>query len=112
MKQGEIWLINLDPAVGAEIRKTRPCVILNEDSIGALPLKIVAPITALKEKYREVPWMVPLDPSTTNNLDKPSVIDVFQVRALSEKRLVRRLGFITENEKALAKDALRVIFGL
>jgi mRNA interferase MazF len=40
MKQGEIWLINLDPTVGAEIRKTRPAVVVSDNSLGKLPLKI------------------------------------------------------------------------
>ena len=44
MKQGEIWLINLDPAIGAEIKKTRPAIILNDNSLGKLPLKIIVPL--------------------------------------------------------------------
>jgi mRNA interferase MazF len=45
MRRGEVRLINLDPTIGAEIRKTRPAVIVSEDSIGILPLKIVVPVT-------------------------------------------------------------------
>lgn len=41
MKRGEIWLINLDPTVGAEIRKSRPAVIVNDDALGKLPLKLL-----------------------------------------------------------------------
>jgi mRNA interferase MazF len=44
MRQGE-WVINLAPTIGAEIQKTRPCVIVNDDTVGAPPLKIIAPIT-------------------------------------------------------------------
>jgi len=40
MKQGEIWLINLDPTIGAEINKTRPAVIINDNQLGILPLKV------------------------------------------------------------------------
>ncbi|MDR1929048.1 MAG: type II toxin-antitoxin system PemK/MazF family toxin [Treponema sp.] len=43
MKQGEIWQINLDPTVGAEIQKTRPALIVNVDALGKLPLGIVQP---------------------------------------------------------------------
>ena len=50
MLRGEIWLINLDPTVGSEIRKTRPAVIVNDDSVGALPLKVIVPITEWKER--------------------------------------------------------------
>ena len=50
MKRGEIWLINLDPTIGAEIRKTRPAIIINDDALGKLPLKIIIPLTDWKEK--------------------------------------------------------------
>jgi len=46
MRRGEVWLINLDPTVGAEIQKTRPAVIVNDDAIGILPLKVIVPITS------------------------------------------------------------------
>jgi mRNA interferase MazF len=52
MKQGEIWLINLDPTLGAEIKKIRPAVIVNDDALGKLPLKIIVPITDWKEYMR------------------------------------------------------------
>lgn len=37
MRRGEVWLINLDPTIGAEIKKTRPAVIVNDDAVGILP---------------------------------------------------------------------------
>ncbi|MBI3194584.1 MAG: type II toxin-antitoxin system PemK/MazF family toxin [Ignavibacteriae bacterium] len=43
MKQGEIWLLNLDPTIGAEIQKTRPVVFVNDNSLGKLPLKVIVP---------------------------------------------------------------------
>jgi mRNA interferase MazF len=54
MRRGEVWRINLDPTVGAEIRKTRPVIIINDDEIGILPLKVVVPITDWKDRYEEV----------------------------------------------------------
>ena len=44
MKQSEIWLINLDPTIGAEIKKTRPAIVVNDNSLGKLPLKIIVPL--------------------------------------------------------------------
>jgi len=55
MRRGEIWLINLDPTVGAEIRKTRPAVIVNDDEVGILPLKVVVPVTEWKDRYAVAP---------------------------------------------------------
>jgi len=96
VKQGEIWRINLDPTIGAEIRKSRPCLILNNDTVGRLPLKVIAPLTDFKEHYRKVPWMVIIDPTTTNGLKKRSAIDLFQVRSLSEKRFIEKVGSVDE----------------
>ena len=62
MKQGEIWLITLDPTVGAEIKKTRPAIIVNNNRIGKLPLKIIVPITDWQNRYNDVQWMVKLLP--------------------------------------------------
>jgi mRNA interferase MazF len=45
MKQSEIWLLDLDPTIGAEIQKKRPAIIVNDDRLGKLPLKVVVPIT-------------------------------------------------------------------
>lgn len=51
MNKGEIWLINLDPTIGAEIKKTRFAIIVNDNTLGRLPLKIIVPLTDWKEKY-------------------------------------------------------------
>ncbi len=112
MRQGEIWLVNFHPTIGAEIRKTRPCVILNDDAIGGLPLKVIAPLTDLKARYRDVPWMLCLEPAVGNGLAKPSAIDLFQVRCLSEERLVHKTGAITAMELTLVKKALKLVFGM
>jgi len=42
-QRGEIWLVNFDPTIGAEIRKTRPAVVVSSDAVGRLPIKLVAP---------------------------------------------------------------------
>ena len=69
MRRGEVWLINLDPTVGSEIKKTRPAVIVNDDAIGVLPLRVIVPITAWQERYAIAPWMVRLDPAPENGLE-------------------------------------------
>jgi len=92
MKQGSVWQVNLDPAIGSEIKKSRPCLILNSDQIGKLALKTVAPITDFKEYYSLVPWMVTVEPTKENGLNKRSVIDLFQVRSVSQQRLSHKIG--------------------
>jgi len=45
ISRGDIWKVNLDPTIGAEIKKTRPVVVVSSDAVGALPIKLVAPLT-------------------------------------------------------------------
>lgn len=97
MRRGEIWLINLDPTVGAEIRKMRPAVIVSSDAVGILPLKVIVPLTEWKDRYAVAPWMVRVDPAPENGLDKPSAPDAFQVRCVSQVRFVGRLGSLQES---------------
>jgi len=110
MKQGEIWLINLNPTIGDEIKKIRPCVILNNNTVGKLALKIVAPLTDFKEHYKLVPWMVIIEPNEINGLSKTSTIDIFQVRSLSQNRLINKIGQIDNQTLESCKKALDVVF--
>lgn len=104
MKQGEIWLINLDLSVGAEIKKTRPAIIVNDNSLGKLPLRVIVPITEWKEKYSIAPWMIKIEATSKNGLKKNSSADCFQVRSVSLKRFVKRVGFINE----IIMDEIRI----
>lgn len=112
MRRGEIWLINLDPTIGAEIRKTRPAVIVNDDAVGILPLKVVVPITDWKERYAVAPWMSKLNPDAENGLSKPSAADAFQVRSLSQERFVRRLGNLSPENLQTISQALAVVLAI
>lgn len=106
MNQGEIWLINLDPSIGSEIRKTRPAVIVNDDNLGKLPLKVIVPITDWKDHYQMAVWMVKITPDVTNGLSKDSSMDCFQVRSVSERRFVKKLGEINSVQRDQIKEAL------
>ena len=96
MKQGEIWIINLDPTVGAEIKKTRPVLVVNDNSLGKLPLKIIVPITEWKDRYEVAPWMIKLKPNSKNGLTKDSSADCFQIRSVSEQRFILKLGKVDD----------------
>lgn len=95
MKQGEVWLINLNPTVGTEIKKTRPAIIVNDDSLGKLSLKVIVPITDWKDRYKIAPWMIKVEPNSRNGLTKDSSADCFQVRSVSQERFVKRLGKVS-----------------
>ena len=109
MKRGEIWLINLDPTVGAEIRKTRPAIIVSSDAVGVLPLKVIVPLTDWKDHYEVAPWMVKVEPDTHNGLDKISAADTFQVRSLAQERFVRKLGKLDARRMSLLNLGLGMV---
>ena len=112
MEKGEIWLINLDPTVGAEIRKTRPAVIVSADAVGVLPLKVIVPITEWKEHYAIAPWMVRLGPDFESVLQKPSAADTFQVRSVAQERFVRRIGRLSEPSMRSIAKALATVLSI
>ena len=106
MQRGEIWLVNLDPTIGSEIKKTRPAVIVSSDLVGVLPLKIIVPITEWKERYSSAAWMVRIDPDVQNGLRKSSAADGLQVRSVSHQRLVKRVGILTPVKVAQIVQAI------
>lgn len=112
MRQSEIWLIDLDPTKGAEIQKTRPAIIVNDDKLGKLPLKIIVPVTDWKDRYGIAPWMVKIEPTATNGLSKVSSADCFQIRSLSQERLIKKLGNIDSITLFEIKEAIRKVLDL
>ena len=109
MKQGEIWEINLSPTIGAEIKKKRPAVIINDDAIGILPLKVIVPITEWKDRYHGAIWMVKLEPNNENMLKKRSAIDTFQIRSISTMRFIRMIGKVPSKTLAEIKTAIKAV---
>ena len=109
-RRGEVWDVEFMPAVGAEIQKARPAVVMNVPEVGRLPLCIVVPITEWKPAFAQFSWFVHLPPTPENGLVKESGADAFQVKSVSDHRLVRRLGEITagQTEEIAAAIALCV----
>jgi mRNA interferase MazF len=112
MRRGEIWLVNLEPTIGAEISKTRPAVIFSRDTVGRLPLKVIVPITEWKEPYSLIRWFVQLEPSAENGLSKLSAADTFQVRSVSRERLIRQLGNLSDIVMEEIANALAIVLGM
>jgi mRNA interferase MazF len=85
MKAGDIWLAQLDPTLGSDIQKTRPCVVISPDEINAhLRTVIVAPMTT---GSRPAAFRIPV-----TFQGKPGLIVLDQIRTLDRVRLVKRLG--------------------
>lgn len=110
-RRGEVWDVNLDPTIGAEISKVRPALVINVPHVGKLPLVIVVPITEWKPAYADYVWFTQLPPTAENGLTKPSGADAFQVKSISELRLLRRLGRVTEPELRSVATAVALCVG-
>ena len=109
MLRGEIWLVNLDPTVGSEIIKTRPCASVNDDAIGVLPLKVIVPITDWKESFNIRLWMVRIEPNNDNGLVKLSAADTFQIRSVAESMLLEKIGNVSDRDLALIEKVLAIV---
>lgn len=109
MLRGEVWLINLDPTIGAEIRKMRPAVIVSSDAIGVLPLRVIVPLTDWKGHYQQAEWMVKINPDRNNGLSKDSAADTFQIRSVSTARFVRKMGEVTVDEMNKIVNAIGLV---
>lgn len=109
--RGEIWLVEFDPAVGAEIRKLRPALVISLDSIGRLPLRVVVPITDWKPNYATYPWFVAIQADSTNKLAKDSGADAFQVKSVSLTRFSSRLGAVAPAQVEAVASAVALCVG-
>ena len=107
--RGEIWLVALDPTKGAEIKKTRPVVVLSSDfldKVQALTIKLVAPVRHWQKKLEDIPSMVPIEASESNGLSKKSLIDALQLRSVDTKRFRKKLGVVQAAELEMAALAV------
>lgn len=104
MRRFEVWLVQLDPTQGAEIKKTRPCVILSPDEMAALRTVIVAPMTSQGFTY---PTRIPCVFQGKNGF---VVLD--QLRAVDKSRLTRKLGLISPEEQERTIACLQELFAM
>lgn len=100
VRQYEVWLINLDPTIGHEIKKTRPCLVISPDEMnGYIGTVIIAPMTTGGKSY----------PSRVEVCfkNKTGHIVLDQIRTVDKRRLVKLLGRIDDPAIAKVKDVLR-----
>jgi mRNA interferase MazF len=107
MRQGEIWMSDLNPVIGSEQAGRRPVVILSGNLMNKfLQVVIVAPLTSKIKNYQGNPI---LKPSTLNGLKLESELMVFHIRSISKDRLIERIGEISKEELRTALATLNDI---
>jgi mRNA interferase MazF len=103
-RRGEIWIVNLDPTIGKEIKKTRPCLVMQSDLINeSLRTTMVAPITrTIKEKWS---FAVILEKGE-GSLKNKSMALFNQIKTTDVSRCVKRVGKISDEKMQEAENAL------
>lgn len=110
MNKFHIVLVNLDPTVGHEVKKTRPCVILSPDEMNAvLQTIIVVPITSTN---RKIPTRVLIKATTKSGLTNDSYAMLDQIKTIDKSRVIKILGSVSESEKQKLTDTLQDLFAL
>jgi mRNA interferase MazF len=103
MNQYDIVLVNLDPTVGSEIQKTRPCVIVSPDEINHnLQTLVVSPMTTTSRKY-------PTRVEVKHN-EKKGWIAIDQIRTIDKARVIKTLGTLNKNEIREVKSVIKETF--
>jgi mRNA interferase MazF len=109
--RGEIYLVNFDPTVGAELKKVRPALILQNDTSNQFsPITIVAGISSQFDRVL-YPTEVSIA-SPEGGLEKDSVVLLNQIRSIDRQRLVKKLGILTEETMLKIDRAIQVSLGL
>ncbi len=98
----DIWLVQLDPTQGHEIKKKRPCVVISPDEMSSLKTAIVAPMTS---KGFNFPTRV-----QCTFQGKKGLILLDQIRAADKSRLVKKLGVISKTTQIKVCDCLQELF--
>lgn len=103
LKQYQIVLINLDPTIGSEMKKTRPCVIISPNEMNTfLQTIVVAPMTSSSKTY---PTRIEI-----NHDKKKGWIVLDQIRTVDRQRITKVLGNLTEKEIRKVKEVLKETF--
>lgn len=101
--RGDVHLVRLDPTLGSEIQKTRPCLVVSPDELNEyLRTVIVAPMTTAGRSY---PWRVPC-----RFQRRPGFVALDQLRTVDTERLVRRLGRLSTEATTTVLQRLQEMF--
>lgn len=111
-QRGEIWLVELDPARGSEIQKTRPAVVLSSNAINKLPVRLVAPVTTYREDHSKRVWAVPIEATAGTGLERKSTVMPEQTRCVSVERFVRLEGSVPPQVLEEIEAAMKIVLDL
>ena len=109
MKQGEIWNINLGKKHETDGGAKCPVVVINDDTISILPVRIIVPLTKWQDEFDDAIWLIRVDPNNENNLGRTSAVDAFQMRTIPVIRFIKKIGTVSVQELQHIKNAVKAI---
>ena len=86
--------------------------MVSPDEVGILPLHVVVPLTDWRDSFRHSEWLIEIEPTPENHLDKPSAADTLQVRSLTESRFIKKLGKVSADKNLAISEGLKCVLGL
>ena len=108
-RRGDIYWVEMNPTVGAEVLKTRSCLILQNDTMNQYgEVTIVLPF---RPGSKQAPYAVNVQASLENGLDRDRFLDVGQIRAVSCQRLLTRAGTLENEYWQQIQQALNIVLG-
>ena len=105
-ERGDVWWVRLDPTLGSEINKTRPCLIVTTNVLNHRRRTVV--IVPLSTSPRANPPLT----VKVNCAGRPAVAAIDQIRAVSKDRLLKRIGVVSQEELGAIEEALRTVLDL
>jgi mRNA interferase MazF len=111
MYRGEIWLISWGSPPTDESKTGFSAVIVSDDAIDPLPLKVIVPITEWKDQYAVAPWIVRLGPDAENGA-RPTAADTLQVRSVPKQKCVRQVGKVSDEVMQEISTALALVLSI
>ena len=110
IKRGEIWLVNLEPGFGREIRKKRPALVISKHSIHLETTHVV-----IVPASSQVPRMLGIEMvliGKTEGLNKKSVLLPIFIRSVDQERLIKKIGTIAKAKLQEVEEAIKIVLDL
>lgn len=114
IRRGMVIDVNLDPTLGSETGKTRPCIVVTNDTYNRrVPVIQVVPVTQWSAKKNAIVTNIDIQTTPENGLSKRSIADCLQTRPIDyRKRLERVRGHLSPAKMHEIDQALQVVFGI
>jgi mRNA interferase MazF len=97
-KRGEVWWVKPGQTKGAELQKKRPYVVISADAMGNVPVKIAVPLKTWQDRFRSWTWVVRIEPTSENGLQRVEAADVMQVKSFDTSKFLGRVGHLSAAE--------------